>query len=437
MVVILLFVLLGLIFAEEKNLEFFIKKALENNLELKAERSRVKIYEYEYKSIRGTLFPTFKLSETYTRTDVPGYVLFGKLNQERITELDFVPDKLNDPEPLDNYETMFSLEIPIWMGGKLRAFKKMAKYRWEAQKLNYLRKEEEVILKVYKTYADAVLAKESIKVAEQAVKDAEEHLRLAKKAYEVGTALFADVLRAKVYHAKALENLKKAKNNYEVAKRSLELLINEKLGDFEVEDLGGCEPVDKEYVIQVALESREDYKAAGYFVKSMEEGVKSAYANLLPQVFAFANYFLYDQNTPFGSQGESYMVGVGVSWEFNLGFSPIYKAKSFKEKKLSITHQRELLKKAIFFEIDKAFKEYENALYSLKSAESRVKQAKEVVRVLQKRYENGMARMVDLLDAQTQLDMARLDYVKALRDCNVARAEVLFSGGILKEEVMR
>ena len=434
---LLLFAFIGFLFAEEKSLDFFIKKALENNLELKAERNKVKSYEYEYKSVRGMLFPTFKLSETYTKTDVPGYVLFGKLNQERITEFDFDPNKLNNPDSLDNYETKFTLQVPVWMGGKLRAFKNMSKYMWQAQEFNYRRKEEEVILKVYKAYANAVLAKESIKVAQQAVKDAEEHLKLAKKAYEVGTALFADVLRAKVYYAKALENLKKAKNNYEVAKRALELLINEKLGDFDVKDFEGCEKIDKEQVIKVALENREDYKATYYFVKSMEEGVKSAYANMLPQVFAFANYFMYDNNTPFGSQGESYMVGVGLSWEFNLGFSPIYKAKSFKEKKLSVAHQRELLKKAIFFEIDKAYKNYENALYSLKSAESRVKQAKEVVRVLQRRYENGMARMVDLLDAQTQLDMARLDYVKALRDCNVARAEVLFAGGILKEEVMR
>ncbi|WP_461829658.1 TolC family protein [Aquifex sp.] len=437
MVLILLFVLIGIAAAEEKGLEFFIKKALENNLELRAERNKVKSYECEYKSVRGMLFPTFKLSETYTKTDVPGYVLFGKLNQERITQFDFAPNKLNNPDSLDNYETKFSLEIPVWMGGKLRAFKNMSKYMWQAQKLNYLRKEEEVILKVYEAYANAVLAKESIKVAKQAVRDAEEHLRLAKKAYEVGTALFADVLRAKVYHAKALENLEKAKNNYEVAKKALELLINEELGEFDVKDFEGCESVEREKVINVALANREDYRATKYFIKSMEEGVRSAYADVLPQVFAFANYFMYDQNNPFGNQGESYMVGVGLSWAFNLGFSPIYKAKSFKEKRLSVTHQRELLKKAIFFEIDKAFKEYENALYSLRSAESRVKQAKEVVRVLQKRYENGMARMVDLLDAQTQLDMARLDYVKALRDCNVARAKVLFSGGILKEEVMR
>lgn len=437
MKLLLLLALVGFVFAEEKDLSFFINKALENNLELKAERNKVKSYEYEYKSARGMLFPTLKISETYTKTDVPGYVLFGKLNQERITQYDFIPDKLNNPDSLSNFETNLSLQIPIWMGGKLQAYKNMAKYRWEAESFNYQRKEEEVILKVYEAYANAVLAKEYVRVAQQAVREAEEHLKLAKKAYEVGTALFADVLRAKVHHAKALENLERAKNDYQVAKKALELLINEELGDFDVKDFEGCKEVDKDQVMKVALENREDYRATYYFAKSMEEGIKSAYADALPHIYAFASYLMYDKNTPFGSHGDGYMVGVGVSWEFNLGFSPIYKAKSFKEQKLSVLHQRELLGKAIFFEIEKAYKSYENALYSLKSAEERVKQAEEVVRVLQKRYQNGLARMVDLLDAQTQLDMARLDYVKALRDCNVARAQVLFAGGILKEEVAK
>ena len=45
--------------------------------------------------------------------------------------------------------------------------------------------------------------------------------------------------------------------------------------------------------------------------------------------------------------------------------------------------------------------------------------------------------MVDLLDAQTQLDMARFDYIKALRDCHISYAKVLFSAGMLKEEVVK
>jgi len=435
--ILALFLVVGIAFSAEIPLKVFIKDALRNNLELSAQRKEVKASEYEYKSVRGLLFPTLKLEETYTKTDISSYYLFTKLNQERITPQDFNPQKLNDPGSIQNFETKLSLEIPVWMGGKLRAFKNMAKNKWLGDKTIYGRKEEEVILKVYEAYANAVLAKNAVEVAEQAVKDAEEHVRLAEKAYKTGVALFADVLRAKVYLSKAKEKLTKAKNNYEVAKKALELITNKKYGDFDVKDFSSCPSVRVEDLKSKALSHREDYLALRYYINSLKEGQKSALGDILPQVFAFANYSTYDENTPLGSQGEGYMVGIGLKWNFNTGLAPLYKKKSFKEKELALERRRELLAKAIMFEIEKAFAEYKNALKALESAKSRKEEAKEVLRVIEKRYEVGMARMVDLLDAQTQLDMARFEYAKALRDCNIAYAKALFSAGMLKEEVLR
>ncbi len=433
--VILLLLLINLTFGTEYTLKFFVEKALKNNLELQAEKKKVEASLYEYKTARAYLFPNLKFEETFTRTDISSYVLFTKLSQERITLQDFAPNKLNNPDAVNNFETKITLEIPIWMGGKIRASKEMAKYKYMGDKTILGRKEESVILKVYEAYANAVLAKNAVKVAKQAVKDAQEHVRIAEKAYKTGVALLADVLRAKVYLSKAKEKLKNAENNYKVAKKALELLINEELGDFDVKDFEGCPNIDKGKILYKALKMREDYRAMDYYIKSLENGEKLALSEALPQVFAFASYSMYDKDTPLGSQGSGYMIGAGVKWNFNLGFASFHKKKSFKSKVLSLKSKKKLLEKAILFEIEKAYAEYENALNSLKSAEVRLKEAQEVVRVIEKRYENGLARMVDLLDAQTQLDMARFDYVKALRNCNVSYAKVLFSAGMLKEEV--
>ncbi|HIP43454.1 MAG TPA: TolC family protein [Aquifex aeolicus] len=431
------FLLFGLSFAAEIPLKVFIQQALKENLELKSYKNQVKATEYEYKAAKGLLFPTLKIEETFTKTDIPAYVLFTKLNQERITAQDFLPDKLNNPDSIENFETKLSIEIPIWIGGKLRAFKNMSKYKWFGEKTKYGRKEEEVILKVFEAYANAVLAKNAVKVAKMAVKDAEEHVRLAEKAYKTGVALFADVLRAKVYLSKAQEKLSQAENNYKVAKKALELLVNKSYGDFDVKDFEGCPIVDKAKLKKVALENREDYKAISYYLKFLKEGEKGALGDILPHFFAFANYSTYDKNIPFGTQGNGYMVGIGMKWQFNTGLSPLFKVKGLKRRELALRNQKELLAKAIMFEIDKAFADYENALKALESAEIRLKESEEVLRVVKKRYEVGMARVVDLLDAQTQLDNARFEYVKALRDCNIAYAKALFAAGVLKEEVRK
>lgn len=433
----LLIFLCGIAFSAEIPLKVFIEDALKSNLELQAYKREVKSKEYEYKSAKALLFPNLKLEETFSRTDIPAYVLFTKLNQERISPNDFTPNSLNNPSAVNNFETKITLEVPLWLGGKLRAFKEMSKYKWIASRTEYGRKEEEVILKVYEAYANAVLAKNAINVAKLSLKDAKEHLRLAKKAYETGVALFADVLRAKVYLSKAEEKLTQARNNYEVAKRALELITNKNYGDFDVEDLKACPKVSKEELKRVALRNREDYKAIDYYLKVLKEAKRAALGDILPHVFAFANYSMYDKNTPFGNQGDGYTLGFGVKWQFNTGGSTFHKIKSVEEQRRALQSRKKLLAKAINFQIEEAYTRYENALKSLESAKRRMEEAKEVVRVIKKRYEVGMARMVDLLDAQTQLDMARFEYVKALRDCHIAYAKALYSAGILKEEVLR
>jgi outer membrane protein TolC len=57
--------------------------------------------------------------------------------------------------------------------------------------------------------------------------------------------------------------------------------------------------------------------------------------------------------------------------------------------------------------------------------------AEEGTRLIQARYENQLARMVDLLDAQSALDAARADLVKAENDLRQSRADLLFSSGEL------
>ncbi|WP_457600528.1 TolC family protein, partial [Hydrogenivirga sp.] len=120
---ILLLTMVATAFSQELALNRVIDDTLKNNLEIKALRYEVKAYEREYLSARGMLFPSVKLEETYTRTDIPAYVLFTKLNQERIKATDFTPSNLNDPDPINNFETKLSLEVPLWVGGKIRAFK--------------------------------------------------------------------------------------------------------------------------------------------------------------------------------------------------------------------------------------------------------------------------------------------------------------------------
>ncbi|MFN3976818.1 MAG: TolC family protein [Aquificaceae bacterium] len=432
---IVFLVLAGGLFAKELSLREAIELALKNSPVVKSAQRDLKAQELELKAAKGALFPRIKVEETFTRTDVPAYAFMSKLNQERISMQDFDPSRLNNPKAINNFETKLTLEVPLWMGGKVQSAISMAQYEYRATDLDAKRKEEEVIKQVYHAYMDAVFAKEAIRVAEQAVKDAKEHLRLAQQMQKVGMALMSDVLRAQVYVSKAEENLEKARRGYALAKRGIEVLVGTPLGDFEVMDMAPCPEVRLQDLREKALQ-RKDIRAVEERLKALKEMYKYTLSDNLPQLFAFAQYFLNSKNFPLGSDGKGYLVGLSLSWTFDTGLTTLRKAQASMERKASLEERLKLMKDMAVFEVDRAYSEYENAMDMLKSSEDRIRASQEVLKVMETRYKNGLARMVDILDAQTELDKARLERIEAIRACQKAYMDLLFSAGET-EEVLR
>ncbi len=431
-IVVLLLILLSLALAREVELKEVLDLALKNSPLIRSAQRDLRAQELELKAAKGALFPRIKVEETFTRTDVPAYAFMSKLNQERINMQDFDPAKLNNPKAINNFETKFTLEVPIWLGGKVQSAQRMAEYEYRAVSLEAERRKEEVIRQVYNAYMDAVLAKESIKVAKQAVEDAKEHLRLAEQMHTVGMALLSDVLRARVYLSKAEENLQKAMRGYDIAKRGLEVVVGVPLGEFEVHDIGQCPEVDIK-VLREKVQNRKDIKALEERVKTLEEAFRFTLSDNLPQVFAFAQYFLNSKDYPLGADGKGYLAGIGVSWTFDTGLTTLRRAQANLERRASLQERLKLLKDSAVFDLDRSYAEYENALDMLRSAEDRIRASQEVLRVMEVRYKNGLARMVDILDAQTELDRARIERVQAINACSKAYMDILYNAGSVEE----
>ncbi|MFN3598887.1 MAG: TolC family protein [Aquificaceae bacterium] len=432
---IILLILVGGLFARELSLREVLELALKNSPMVKSAQRDVKAQELELKAARGALLPRVKVEETFTRTDMPAYAFMSKLNQERIGAQDFDPARLNNPSAINNFETKFSLEVPIWMGGKIQSAQRMAEYEYRAVNFDAKRKEEEVIKQVYHAYMDAVFAKEAIKVAEQALRDAEEHLRLAQQMYKVGMALMSDVLRAQVYVSKAQENLEKAQRGYALAKKGIEVLVGASLGEFDVVDIDSCPEIRLQDIKEKALQ-RRDIKAIEERLKALREMYSYTLSDNLPQVFAFAQYFLNSKDHALGFDGKGYLAGISLSWTFDTGLTTLRRAQANLERRASLEERLRFMKDMAIFEVDKAYADYENAMGMLKSSEDRIRASQEVLKVMETRYKNGLAKMVDILDAQTELDKARFERIEAIKACQKAYVEILFSAGTT-EEVLR
>lgn len=432
---IYLLILPSLLWGKDISLKTFLELALKNNLELKAFQREINSFELEREAVKGSYFPRLKLEEFFYKSDIPAQVFTFKLNQELFTSKDFEIKRLNNPQSRANFETRLTLELPVWLGGKIQAQEKMVSSQLTSLQHFYIRKEELVLSQVYQAYLWAILSKESIKVAESSIKEAQEYLRMAKVRFEAGTALSSDIYRAEVYLALAKESLEKAKNYYTLAKKNLGLLVNTNLEDFEVEDLALPPQIEISQIKKEALFKRKDLQALEEEIKARKASSRVILSENLPQVSAFASYSLNDRDIPFGSSGSGYMVGIGLSWAFDTGLTTYKRAQAELQRAASLEEKYRYLKETIFYEIDKAYGDYQIALAKLKSADERIKYSEEMVRILSLRYQNGLARMLDLLDAQTQLDLARFERIQALKDLHQAYLEILLAGGKLKDSL--
>jgi outer membrane protein TolC len=149
--------------------------------------------------------PDVTLSENYMRSTDPVAVFSMKLKQGVFTEADFDINALNNPDAFENFAAQIQIKQPLI---NIDAFygKSAASLGAKAQEAAFERAGEAVELAVTHAYYGLVLARESLKAVEEALKSATLHRDEAKAAMDAGLINEADFLGAQVRLAELTEN---------------------------------------------------------------------------------------------------------------------------------------------------------------------------------------------------------------------------------------
>jgi len=448
--------------------ELTLKKAVDiavkDNLQLQAERHKVQEKFYEYKAAKGYLFPQLSMDYFFMRTNQPPYSIMFRMNTHSLqfprqrppadptnaqqvfywTAMSFkgMEDYFNNPGSNQLYDLKLSLQVPIWMGGKVRNMVKGKYFEWKAQELLADRKAEEVAYNVSDTFLKVLYAKAAVKATETALKDVEHHLKVVQKMYRVGMALYSDLLRVKVYYESVKAKHTEAKNHLYVAKKALAFLLNKDWKPEEITVKGNLycpspQEVKKELsqLYRWAVNARKDLLALKEGITAVKYYKKATLGNYLPNFVAFGEYHLFDNYRVANFVANSYTVGVGFQWKLFDGLNAFNKAKMLKEKERELKTTLAFAQKGIDFQLTKAFKDFQTAYAKVVAADTEIKQAEETLKIVEARYKKGLARIVDLLDVQTRLDMARFEKVRSLYECNKAYLDLYNTAGKIWEVV--
>lgn len=189
--------------------------------------------------------------------------------------------------------------------------------------------------------------------------------------------------------------------------------------------------MDKEAYSQTMLETRSEIKALESLVGVSEAQVESEKSDYYPKVDLVGSYRFYDNdNSDSGSfdneelpaqsdsgsfDDEELRAQLVLSMNLFRGFSTESNVTKAKLSARSGRYELAELKDSFSTDLDNLFIDLEVSLDNVIVATRSIEQAEENLRITQLKYDEGLQRESDLLDAITSLSRAQYNYVTVMR----------------------
>jgi len=410
---------------ERKNyftLETSIAEALANSYKVKARAERIEQATDIANQARADFLP--KLGTTY------GY---NRLSEPPTTKASTI---FGTPVPLvvgtqDNYRWTWFLRQPLFTGFALISVYKLAELGIDQSQLELDLEKLDLVLRVKEAYFNILGADKAVEVAETTVESLTQTVKVARSFFEVGMIPINDVLKAEVELANAEQSLVRARNAAQTTRASFNTVLA-RMADapVEVEDILIFKPQVGEYADyeKKALENRPEIKILDVNILQADQQIRLAKSKYYPEISL--NYQYISQGDTAAVNGSPYVdanhweVLAMANWTFWEWGKTYYAGREKESLKRQLMETKSDVEDGIRLQVKQATLDLDAAAKNIPTTQKGVNAGEENLRVNEERYKAQVSTITDLLDAQTLLARARLEYYRALYDHNLAKARL-------------
>jgi outer membrane protein len=403
-----------------ETLQDSISEAIENSYKLKAQEQRVD-QAYDIKNqARADFLPKLGLDYSYTRLSDPQSVI-----PRTLTSL-YVPFQSQE-----NYQWIGRIRQPVFTGFALTSSYKLAELGIDRSKLEYELEKLDVALGVKQAYFNILGADKAVEVAQKDLETREWTVKVARSFFDVGMIPINDVLKAEVELANTQQALARAKNASEVARANFNtVLVRPVNQSVEVEDILTYKPEKTEYdaFVEKALKDRPEIKILDVSILQADQQIRLAKSKYYPEVSVNWQYYRQGDD-PFPnddrfSNNDTWQLTALMSWTFWEWGKTYYAGREKESLKRELMQTRWDSEDQVRLQVKQAVLDLVTAETNIPTTQKAVTQGEENLRVNEERYKAQVTTITELLDAQTLLAEARLNYYRALYDWNLAKARL-------------
>lgn len=417
-------------FSQEKmdlTLEQAIELALKNNNNYMISQEEVKQYKYRLKQNLGflpqvTVQGSKNLDEKLMVLEMPAMVPGGE--PQRIS-LDFTKD----------YEFTLQIVQPVFTGGKIWHAYQNARWDLKISREKERNARDELILNVKKLYSNILVMQELLKAHQEALDLAENNHRNVKERFELGMVSQYDLLRAELNVSSIKPNILNVRKLLDLSLFNLKIMlalpentepvIRGELG-YHPHQLAISE------LVQAALQNRSEIKQMEMEARKVNNLLKIAYAQFVPDFSIIASYSYRSDLFKLTKDNweDFYTINLGISFPIFTGFKRSAQVGELKVMKKTLKMRSRELDDATRLQVQNLVltmrQEYEN----IQTGEKNIETAEEGVRIAELNYQEGMISILELNASYNELTKAKVTYLQAVYNYNIALAELEKIAGV-------
>lgn len=299
---------------------------------------------------------------------------------------------------------------------------------------------QELLLRVFSSYSEALLAGEQVQLARSQREAYAERQTLNQRLLEGGEGTRTDWLETRARYDLALAQEIEAENEVDAALRELESIIGQPV---ELDSLSPLAHLDSPAPLQPAsfeawrdllLSGNPELAAQRHALTVAEQTIRRHRAGHLPKLSLYASTrkTKSDSETSFNQTYDTDSIGIQLTVPLFAGggVSGLSRQASYRLEQAS--HELDAQTSSLLNELRRQYNLYQTSATRTRAYEMAVQSADTLVEATRQSVLGGERVNLDVLDAQHQLYSARRDLVEARHQARLARLQLRYLAGVVE-----
>ncbi len=384
--------------------------------------------------VKDMVMPNVDISLGYTRlSNIPTeYLMIPGSPAE-------IPSTALFPVLLNSYSAVASVQENVFDGFQWKNGVISLDYAEKASEYSFESKKNDVSIRIINAYLNLFKLQKARFLIDENLEEIKAHVKEVSDFAGHGLATENDVLRTKLQQSNMELSEIDINNQIQTVNYNLGIMLglpeNTQIEIDTTTILADKTMQQLPYYMQKFINDRYDIKAAEMQEKVQEAGVKITQSNVYPKLIVAADYDYLNPNPrlviPEAVFQPTWDIGLRLSYSLTGLYDNKHKMEESHAKLLEAQETYNQLNDDVKEEINRDYLQYQQSLQKIQVSEKSLDQANENYRIVKSRYDNHIALLTDLLDANNFLLNAQINVISAKADAQMAYYNMLKAAGEL------